>query len=168
MTGPSPGSIGASAPVALLGRLETARGSLRRFRTYEGLVWTGLAALGVAWAAVAADWLWVLETPLRGALLIAGVAVAVVMVVRRVIAPARAVRRDDAAVEVEAGFPALGQRVRTALEYADPTERTSPAAPGLVDALEADAEERTCGLDLDTIVPWSRLRRRRRPWRSAC
>jgi len=66
--------------------------------------------------------------------------------------------RRDAAAKVEARFPQLGQRIRTLLDYVEPDADPMPAAPGLVDALAADAEERARPLDFRSLVPWRELR----------
>src|SRR4028119_1255297 len=93
---------------------------------------------------------------------------------RGIVLPGRRIRREEAAIAVESGFPELGQSVRTTLEYVEPTPATAPAPPGprgpgrsarppgeragpppapapassrLVDALVADTDRRTEGLD---------------------
>lgn len=164
MTGQGPGSFPRGVdsdpePAGrLVSRVEAARAGLRRYRLTEGLVWTGLALAAALAAAVALDWEFELPWPARTAALAGVATVAAVLAARRVVAPARAVDRADAAAAVEGEFPRLGQRVRTALEYAEPTERTAPAAPGLVAALEDDAERKTRAIPLDRVIPWPRLR----------
>jgi hypothetical protein len=113
-----------------------------------------LALLGLL---AGADWLWVLGTGARAAGLLAVALFAVVWLVRGLTGPARRFARQDAAAEVEAAFPQLGQRVRTTLEYSEPTPATPAAAPELVHALASDAEQRTSPLDFATLIPWRSL-----------
>jgi hypothetical protein len=141
----------------LIERLETTRADMHTFHRARCLLTTFLIVLLLAGLLAAADWLWILGTAIRasGLLFIGGIAV--VLLVRGLLA-GRKVGRPDAAVEVETAFPQLGQRVRTALEYTEPTPATMPAAPGLITALETDTDRRTRGLDFRGLVPWRSLR----------
>jgi hypothetical protein len=101
---------------------------------------------------------WELPAAARALALAVLAAVVALLALRFVLHAGRHLASDDAAGEVEAGFPALGQRVRTTLEYAEPTPRTAPAAPALNDALTADTERRTRALDLPAVVSWRSVR----------
>ncbi len=141
----------------LIERLETTRADMQTFQRSRCLLTTSLIVLILAGLLAAADWLWVLGTAMRagGLIFLGGVAVA--LLVRGFLAR-RSFGRPDAAIEVETAFPQLGQRVRTALEYTEPTPATMPATPGLVTVLETDADSRIRGLDLRGLVPWRSLR----------
>jgi hypothetical protein len=145
-------------PVRLVEQLETTRSGMRRYQWASGLVWTALAVLGLACVLVWADWSWVLDTATRGLGLLALIVLAAFVLERRALRPRRSFGRTEAAEEVEATFPVLGQRVRTTLEYAEPTPTTAPAAPSLVRALEHDTEHRTRHIDFEDLVPWRALR----------
>jgi hypothetical protein len=141
----------------LIERLEATRADMHTFQQTRCLLTTFLIVLLLAGLLAAADWLWILGTPIRaGGLLLLG-GVAVVLLVRGLLARRR-FGRPDAAVEVETAFPQLGQRVRTALEYTEPTLATMPAAPALVTVLATDADRRTRSLDFHGLVPWRWLR----------
>jgi hypothetical protein len=141
----------------VVGRLEATRADMRVFRRRRCLLSTALAVLLLAGLVAAADWLLVLSVAVRALGLIALGVVAVLLVVRDLLSRRR-FGRPDAAFEVEAAFPQLGQRVRTTLEYAEPTPATMPAAPGLVSALATDTDRRTRGLDFRSLIPWGSLR----------
>ena len=141
----------------LIERLEATRADMHTFQHARCLLTTSLIVLLLAGLLAAADWLWILGTAVRaGGLLVLG-GVAVVLLVRGPLVRRR-FGRPDAAIEVETTFPQLGQRVRTALEYTEPTPATMPATPGLVTALATDADRRTRGLDFRGLVPWRSLR----------
>jgi hypothetical protein len=141
----------------LIERLEATRADMHTFQGARCLLTTFLIVLLLAGLLAAADWLWILGTAIRaGGLLVLG-AVAIVLLVRGLLSR-RQFGRPDAAIEVETAFPQLGQRVRTALEYTDPTPATMPATPGLVTVLTTDADRRTRGLDFRGLVPWRSLR----------
>jgi hypothetical protein len=105
----------------------------------------------------AVDWLWILRTAIRAAGLLVLAGVAAVLLVRALLTRRR-FGRPDAAVAVESAFPQLGQRVRTTLEYTEPTPATMPAAPGLVTALATDTDRRTSSLNFRGLIPWRNLR----------
>jgi hypothetical protein len=142
---------------ALVERLEATRADVHAFRRVHCLLTIFLVVLLLAGMLAAADWLWILGTGVRtgGLLLLAGVAI---FLLARGFRSRRRFGRPDAAVEVETAFPQLGQRVRTSLEYTEPTPATMTAAPGLVAALADDADSRTRGLDFGGLIPWRRLR----------
>jgi hypothetical protein len=142
----------------LVDQLDGTRAGMRRFLHYRCLLRTVLVVLALGGLVAATDWLWVLPTMARGAgLLVLGVAAAVLLGNGLVVAAGRFGRRN-AAAEVEAAFPQLGQRVRTTLEYAEPDARPMPAAAGLIVALAADTRRRTSGLDFRRLIPWRSLR----------
>ena len=142
----------------LVGELDTTRSAMHRYRMAEVLVMTTLAVVGLLWLLGLADWAWALRPPWRAIGMAAIALAALAFVGRRVLGPDRRFGRAEAAEEVEAAFPGLGQRVRTTLEYNEPTPSTAPAAPGLVRALASDTDRRTRSLDFRGLVPWRRLR----------
>ena len=103
----------------------------------------------MAVAFVVADWLWVLPAAVRGLGLVAMAMLAVIPISRAL----RRYGRDRAAVEIEAHFPELGQRLRTVVDCAAPGEGSVPASPGLIRALGRDTDRRTAGLDFRALVP---------------
>ena len=138
-------------------RLEATRTDVHAFRRRRCLLTTALAVLLLAGLLAAADWLLILSLAARAVGLIALGAVAALLVIRDLLSRRR-FGKPDAAVEVENAFPQLGQRVRTTLEYTEPTPATMPAAPGLVSALATDTDHRTSGLDFRSLIPWRSLR----------
>src|SRR3954466_2694221 len=91
-------------PGRLVEQLETTRDGMRRYQWVSGLVWTGLAILGLGGLVAWADWWWVLATPVRAAGLVAIAIVSAVVFERRALRPRRAYGRAEAAEEVEATF----------------------------------------------------------------
>jgi hypothetical protein len=138
-------------------RLEATRADMRAFRRVRCTLTTALVVLVLAGLLAAADWLFILSVAVRALGMIALGAAAAFLVLRGLLSRRR-FGRPAAAVEVEAAFPQLGQRVRTTLEYAEPTPATMPAAPGLVNALATDTDRRTSVLDFRSLIPWRSLR----------
>jgi hypothetical protein len=127
------------------------------FQRTRCLLFTALVVTALLGLLAGADWLLVLPTSVRAAGLLAIAAVAGVLLWRGLVMPRWAFGRQDAAAEVETAFPDLGQRVRTTLEYADPSPKTMPAAPGLVEALATDTDRRTNPLNFHRLIPWRSL-----------
>jgi hypothetical protein len=121
------------------------------------MIWLMLVELTLAVGLVLADWLWVLSGPVRLAGLTAMVGIGLGILYRCFIHPVRKLHRLDAAADVESGFPELGQRVRTTVEYTESTLAASPASPGLVRALLNDTEQRTSRLSFNRIIPWKAM-----------
>jgi hypothetical protein len=142
----------------LVDQLDGTRTGMRVFLQCRCLLRTVLVVLALGGLLAAADWLWVLPTMVRGAGLLVLGALAVVLLGRGLIGAARKFGRQDAAAEVEAAFPQLGQRVCTTVEYVDPDAKPMPAAPGLVVALAADTSKRTSVIDFGRLIPWRSLR----------
>ena len=136
----------------VLVKLESARRALKGYRIWLGLTSLLLAELAVAVAFVVADWLWVLPAAVRGLGLVAMAMLAVIPISRAL----RRYGRARAAVEIEAHFPELGQRLRTVVDCAAPGEGSVPASPGLIRALGRDTDRRTAGLDFRALVPLRR------------
>jgi hypothetical protein len=143
---------------SLVAKLESTRTGMQAFLQAQCLLRTGLLALFLAGLLAVADWLWVLRAGIRGAGLLAILAVAAGLLGRGVLTAGWRTGRRDTAAEVEAVFPQLGQRVRTTLDYAEPDGNTVPAAPALVAALVRDTDRRTSGLDFRGLIPWRSLR----------
>ena len=114
-------------PAPLVEKLETTRHDMRSFRRSRCLLQTALVLLLLVGLLALADWLWVLGPAVRAAGLLAVGAAAAVLLGRGLVLPRQQFGRLDAAAEVEAGFPELGQRVRTTLEYA--SRRPPPCRP---------------------------------------
>ncbi len=127
----------------LIERLESTRAKMRSFHRVRSLLRTAVVGLAMAGLLAAIDWIWVLRVPTRGFGLLLLAAVIGALLGYGLIAASRRFGRRDAAAEVETAYPQLGQRVRTTLDYADPDENTMPAAPGLVQALANDTDQRT-------------------------
>jgi len=144
-------------PVKFVQKLETTRQEMHRFLLKRGLLRVALLMLAGAGLLGVADWLLVLGTTVRAAGLAILAIASVVFYYRWAIAPRRGFDRQDAAGEVESTFPNLGQRVRTALEYVEPTPETAPASPALVDALTRETDQQTSGLNLQQVIPWRSL-----------
>jgi len=140
----------------VLGKLEATRRELKGFRIWLGLASLLLGVLALAAALILADWIWVLPAFVRGLGLLTMVALALFLHFRA----HRQYSRDQAAAEVEAHFPELGQRLRTVIEYAGPSGDSVPASAGLLTALRRDTDHRTVGLDFRKLVPWARFERR--------
>jgi hypothetical protein len=139
-------------------RLDLTRHEMHRFLFARAVERVALLMLAGAGILVFADWLLVLGPGIRAAGLLAGSAAALFFFYRWALAPRRFFGKTDAAAEVETTFPALGQQVRTALEYAEPTPATAPAMPGLVNALTEQTDQRTAALNLASVIPWRSLR----------
>jgi len=123
------------------------------------LLFSALAVVQMLGLLAFLDWLLVLSEPARlGSLLVIGLLTCALLSPLLMAMGRTAFVRRDAAAEVEARFPQLGQRVRTLLDYAEPEAEPMPAAPGLVNALAADTEERTRLLDFRGLVNWRELR----------
>lgn len=141
----------------LIERLEATRTNMQTFRRVRSSLTTLLILLLLAGLLASADWLWILGRTVRAGGLLALGGIAVVLLARGLLA-GRRLGRPDAAIEVETAFPQLGQRIRTALEYTEPTPATMPAAPGLINVLATDADRRTRSLNFRGLVPWRSLR----------
>jgi hypothetical protein len=142
---------------AVVGKLEATRAGMATFVRGRCLLSTLLVVLALAGLLAAADWMWTLPGSVRAAGLLGIGVVAAFLLGRGLAFSARRFRRRDAAAEVEAAFPILGQRVRTTLEYTEPDADTAPAAPSLVMALATDTDRRTSGLDFRGLIPWRSL-----------
>ena len=142
------------------GYQEKVRGyaAARRSLLAKGAVRRTLAiVLAVALAAIVADVFFGLPAAARW-LVLGGLGLtAAVLLTRWWWRPARALDEAAATREVERGFPALGQRLRTVREV----ERTPAAqrtAPALAGALVDDTRRRMAALEPRTLIPWPKLR----------
>ena len=138
-------------------KLETTRQEMHRFLAMRGLVLAALLGLVGLGLIGLADWLLVLGTTVRAIGLVLTAGASLVLLYRWAIAPRRGFDKLNTAGAVESTFPDLGQRVRTALEYIEPTPETAPALPTLVNALTRETDQQTSGLDLQEIIPWRSL-----------
>ena len=149
----------AAVPVerpGVMGKLEATRREFDRCQSRLRLARVLLAEIALASALVLADWNWVLPSAVRGAGLLAMIGLAVSMLARS----RRPIGREAAAAEVETHFPDLGQRLRTVVEYAEPSPETVPASPGLIKALVRETDSRASGLEFGALIPWASSRRR--------
>jgi hypothetical protein len=142
----------------LVDQLDGTRAGLRLFLQCRYFLYTALAVLALGGLLAAADWLWVLPTMVRAAGLLLLAALAAGLLVSGLVVAARRFGRREAAAEVEAAFPQLGQRVRTTLAYAEPDADPMQAAPGLIMALFQDTNRHTSALDFRGLIPWRSLR----------
>ena len=144
-------------PAALVGQLENTRSGLRTYQVVAALVRLSLIELAIVAAFALADWLWITSTAVRvvGLLVMAGFVVEQAI---HTLGKLRRLGQGEAALAVEASFPQLGQRVRTTLEYGEPSPFTAPASPGLVDALVTDTDRQARAIDFKTLIPWRRIR----------
>jgi hypothetical protein len=137
----------------LIERLEATRAAMRSQLQVSFLLLAALAVLQLAGLLAFVDWLFVMPASVRimgwGVI---GILAGLLLVPVLFAFSRTKLGRQHAAVEVEARFPQLGQRVRTMLDYAEPDAEPTPAAPGLVDALAADTEERTRTLDFRILA----------------
>jgi uncharacterized membrane protein YedE/YeeE len=140
--------------------LETTRRAMRRYRLAMALSGAAFVGLAVASVVAVADVSWVLPTWARALGLVAVLASTIGVVSRALLFQGRRFGKGEAAAEVESSFPELGQRLRTTLEYSDPTPTTAPASPSLVRALAVDTDRQADGLDFPGVVPWGIWRRR--------
>jgi hypothetical protein len=144
-------------PTVLIEKLEATRQGMAHFRTARRLLDVSLIVLMLAGLLAATDWWWVLGAGVRTAGLLGLALLTVILLGRSLLGARRTLDRPDVAVDVEAAFPQLGQRVRTTLEYGEPTANTPPASGELVRALVADTSRRTGPLDFRGLVPWRSL-----------
>lgn len=150
------------APVT--GRLARLRRSMRRLFAFDGLSRLALALGAFVAVTFAADWTFHLPAPVRVGLSVAGLGLAAVLLARRVAYPLFVrISDDDLALFVEREYPELNDRLISAVQLAreplDPDGgRTSPE---LVQALVAEAEEVSRGIDFGRVLV------RRHVWRVA-
>ena len=142
-----------------LRRFEQIRTSLRRYQAWLGLAATLLAtatALGfLAWS----DYYHELARTTRAVGLTLASMATLVVVWRWLISPLRWWTQPRTAFEIESRFPELGQRIRTVVQFAgqpDAVIDSEGVKPSLVEALEAETEERATPLPLDRVVRWRR------------
>jgi hypothetical protein len=146
-------------PVALvLGKVEAARAGLIRYRVARALLVLGGCLLAGLTVLVGIDWAVELPNGIRLLGLGAVVAGAALWASRPWLRGGRGLPRTVAAAQVEARYRGLGQRVQTAVEYAEPSAGSAPARPGLVAALEADTAKRLQWVRPDHVPPWASLR----------
>ena len=122
----------------------------------RGLAWTVLVGVALVAAVAAADYAFELSLAARAGLLAASALAVGVCGVRWVVRPARAWDRTRVAAELEALFPRLGQRLRTATQHghrpADELARDG-VSPGLAAALEVETAEQAKPLPFRAALP---------------
>jgi hypothetical protein len=143
-----------------LRRFEQLRTSLRRYQGWLGLAATILtAAIGIGFMAWS-DYDHELSRSARSIGLGLVVLATCFVLWRRLIAPLRWWTQPRTAVEVEARFPQLGQRIRTVVQFAgraDDRITSEGVKPSLVQALGEETEEQSSALPLDRVVRWRRV-----------
>ena len=112
----------------VVGRLADARAERMRFRVWLGLVTWVLAALCILALFMWIDWMWVVPAWARALAVPAMLGLSLHLLYRY----RRPYRSHEAAADAEALFPALGQRLRTVLQYAEAHAAAVPASPGLL------------------------------------
>ena len=114
----------------LIERLEATRAAMRSHLQVSFLLLAALGVLQLGGLLAFLDWLFVLPTSVRMiGLEVIGILAGLLLLVPLFIAMSRKqLGRREAAAEVEAHFPQLGQRVRTILDYAEPVADPMPAA----------------------------------------
>ncbi|NCY03364.1 MAG: hypothetical protein EBX36_10765, partial [Planctomycetia bacterium] len=126
----SPAGSAAAADVAVLrGVLAALRGQTRRWIWLETAAWLGLLAAAFFWASLAFDW-WVEPPRWARGVLLAAVAVALLVIVRRKLLARLAAELGDSslAIVVERTHPSFRDSLSTAIELADqPAAETNPA-----------------------------------------
>jgi Domain of unknown function (DUF4175) len=150
----------AGRPGRAIEALESTRRAMRRYRLALALAGAAFVGIAVASVVAVADVSWVLPTWVRAVGLVALAGSMVGVLAKGLLAHGRRFGKGEAAAEVESSFPELGQRLRTTLEYSEPTPDTAPASAGLVKALVVDTDRQADGLDFPAVVPWSAFRRR--------
>ncbi|OWK43038.1 DUF4175 family protein [Fimbriiglobus ruber] len=122
----------------------------------RGVARTAVVAVALVTALAAVDYFVELPVLARAALFVPGAVVVAVLAARWVVRPALTWGRARVAVVLEALFPRLGQRLRTALEHgprsADELARAG-VAPGLVAALEEETAEKVKPLPFQAALP---------------
>ncbi|HEV3003200.1 MAG TPA: hypothetical protein VGX78_02020, partial [Pirellulales bacterium] len=146
-----------SRSTEVVGQLEHTCSGLRTCQVAAAFARLGLIELALVAAFVLADWFWITSTAIR-ALGLSLMAAAAASSALRTMGRLRRLGRGEAAICAEESFPQLGQRVRTTLEYVEPSPITAPASPGLVDALVSDTDRQTRVIDFQTLIPWRRVR----------
>ena len=150
----------AGRPGRAIEALEATRQAMRRYRLAAAQVGAMLVGIAVAAVVVVADVSWVLPAWVRVVGLVVLLGSMVGVFAKNFRGPSGRFGKHEAAAEVESSFPELGQRLRTTVEYDDPTPATAPASPGLVRALVADTDRRSEWFDFPAVVPWASWRRR--------
>jgi hypothetical protein len=153
---PDSGSNTAGPGPRILRDLERSLRQMWQFQLVSALARTGSILVCSLSLLALSDWMWVLPRPVRAL----AVSLAVMLALVRLVQCWPRLDRTGVAAAVERGFPELGQRVVTTVEYAEPGRATAPASPGLVQALFDETDERTAGLDYRRLIPWPVVRRR--------
>jgi len=140
----------------VVGRLAEARADRMRFRVWLGLVTWVLAAFCIVALVMWIDWMWVVPPWVRSLAVPAMLGVSVFLLSRY----RRPYSGAEAAADAEARFPALGQRLRTVLQYAEGAAPTVPASPGLLAELGRDTDRQAAAIDFRKLIPWPVFERR--------
>ena len=113
-----------------------------------------IAVAGIA-ALVVSDYVFELPLMVRSTWLIAVLAVAICVTLRRVFVEANRWSASRTATTLEGQFPELGQSVRTAVEFADQDEaelRKRGVSPALAAAMQEQADRNALPLDFLSVV----------------
>ena len=138
-------------PPGVVARLEHARDERMRFRAWQALATWLLGVLGILALFMLVDWMWVVPVWARALAVPAVIGLACFLVVLS----RRSYDSRHAAEDAEALYPQLGQRLRTVVQYADPTAPSVPASPGLLSALGRETDRQAASVDFGKMVPWS-------------
>jgi hypothetical protein len=145
-------------------RLSRLRGSIRRLYALDGLSRLVLAFFAFVVVTFMADWALLLPAAVRLVLLVGGVGVFGWILVKRVLYPLGVrISDDDLALFVEREFPELNDRLISAIQLVREPLDLRPTklegghvvaynSPELVEALVADAEQVTAGIDFGRVL----------------
>ncbi|MBT3376631.1 MAG: hypothetical protein HN742_07920 [Lentisphaerae bacterium] len=148
-------------PTSLTQRLSRLVRQKHLFFAGQALTLIGLLAFILAGAVIAADVLFGLQAWVRWAAFFVLLTVSIGGLLRRFLFPSLHYHNPEAVREVEHRFEDMGQMLRTTAQIGDPeTAREAGFSPGLVKALQDQAEERVAETDLAVLVPWGIVRRR--------
>lgn len=146
-------------PFFFAGRLARFYRLTRRFRGMRGAAAIAISMLSVATLVIAIDIGGSLAPATRWGALIALLGGGGALLWRAVVLPLRRYDMRQALNAVERAHPALGQRLRTACQFADrEAVRTAGVSQSLAAALIDDTRNRTQRIEPDALIPWRRVR----------
>ena len=129
---------------------EVRRSKIRAARSLH-LLQLVMLGLALSFAIAVLDYNLELPVLMRVAAMLFAIAILIVWG-RRCIGAQNRYSVTEVAADMEAEFPEYGQRIRTTIDYSDPTTSTAAAAPGLVQSLQAETERRAEPQDFSTVV----------------
>ncbi|MCA9187615.1 MAG: hypothetical protein R3E01_30140 [Pirellulaceae bacterium] len=152
---PSPANAHHSLSDATLQKLSAARSAMLRYGLMRHALRLALELSGLLVTIGVVDYYWPTPWLLRAM----GAVVGIVLIARRVLLMDREQKQTDqltTATRIEYAHPELGQRLRTATQFAG--HARSDDTPALVDAMIQDTDQRSRGVAFLDVVNWKRLR----------